>query len=443
MKKRTFLKTSGIVIAGSTFRSMIPRFQSDVGKNWAGNLTYSARKLHQPNSVEEIQEIVSKATNIRTLGTRHSFSAIADCPSEMISSRGLDHIYEIDRQRRRVTIGAGIRYGELSQYLQRYDFALHNLASLPHISVAGAVATATHGSGDQNGNLASIVKGLEFVKADGSIAKLYPGNDDFPGAVVGLGALGVVTRMVLEIQPTYEVRQDILMDLPIESAKENFHEIFASGYSVSFFTDWSGPSINQVWIKRRSEGASDLKELFGAKPATRKMHPIASVSAENCTEQMGQDGPWHERLPHFKLDFTPSNGDELQSEFFVPRENAPEALMALQAMGNKLTPLLYISEVRSIAGDDFWMSTAYGGDRIAFHFTWKPNLEGVLAILPELEDTLSEYGVRPHWGKIFNMKADRIASVYPRIDDFKSLVQKYDPEGKFQNDFLKQKVFGG
>ena len=411
---------------------MIPRFQNDIGKNWAGNLEYSAKILHRPKSVKEVQDIVSKAKNIRTLGTRHSFSAIADCPSEMISSRGLDHIHEIDRQRKRVTVGAGIRYGELSQYLHRYGYALHNLASLPHISVAGAVATATHGSGDRNGNLASIVKGMELVKADGSLVKLYEGNDDFNGAVVGLGALGFVTKLILEIQPTFDVRQDIFLDLPIEAARENFDEIFGSGYSVSFFTDWSKPRINQVWVKRRSEGASDLEAFYGAIAAPRNMHPIAEVSAENCTDQMGVSGPWHERLPHFKLDFTPSNGDELQSEFFVPRESAPQALMAIQAMGEKLTPLLYISEVRSIKGDDLWMSTAHGGDRIAFHFTWKPNMQGVLDILPTLEKTLEAFHVRPHWGKIFDMKADKLASVYPHMD----------AEGKFRNAFLSEKIYG-
>lgn len=343
-----------------------------------------------------------------------------------------------------VTVGAGMRYGELAIRLQEEGLALHNLASLPHISVAGACATATHGSGDQNGNLASIVRALEIIKADGELVSLKTGDPDFNGAVVNLGALGMVTKVTLEVQPTFQVQQEIFEHLSLDQATNNFNVIFDSGYSVSFFTDYA-QDINQVWIKRRLEGEdvlSPIKEFYGASPAKRNMHPIAANSAVNCTDQMAVPGPWHERLPHFKLDFTPSNGEELQTEYFVNREDAPEVLNIIQSMAARITPLLYIAEIRSIKADDLWMSTAQGEDKIAFHFTWKPDWQGVKAVLPELEKTLEPYSVRPHWAKLFNMEAVGIKGLYPKLPDFLNLMHRYDPEGKFRNEYLAKRVFG-
>ena len=446
MKKRTFLKTSSLLVAGSTVHNLMPPWQDEIGTNWAGNLRYSAKQLHQPKTIEAAQEIIMKARKISTLGTRHSFSTIADCPEEMISSKALNRVMKLDEEKMTVTVEAGIRYGELAIHLEEKGYALHNLASLPHISVGGACATATHGSGDNNGNLAAIVRGLELISAAGDVVTLSDQDRDFNGAVVHLGALGLISKLTLAIQPTFQVQQEIFEHLPLEAAASNFDAIFGSGYSVSFFTDWSQPEINQVWIKRRLSGtepASKLKEFYGAIPADKNMHPIASVSAENCTDQMGVPGPWHHRLPHFKLEFTPSNGEELQSEFFVPRASAPEALLAIQDLNEQLTPLLFISEVRSIAADDYWMSTAYGGDRIAFHFTWKPDRVGVQNVLPALQNALAPFQARPHWGKLFSMQSKEIEALYPKIDQFRSLANKFDPEGKFRNEYLLRHLFGG
>lgn len=413
-------------------------------KNWAGNLTFSAKQFYRPTSIEDVQALVSKSKKIKSFGTRHSFSNIADCDNEIISSDGFHDVIELDKDNLTVTVGAGIRYGELAIYLENEGYALHNLASLPHISVAGACATATHGSGDQNGNLASIVKGLELIKGDGEIVKLTAGDPDFNGAVVNLGALGMVTRMTLAIQPTFQVQQEIFEHLSLDQATKNFDAIFGSGYSVSFFTDYA-EDINQVWIKRRlpsGQALEPLKEFYDAMAATRNMHPIAANSAVNCTEQMAVPGPWHERLPHFKLDFTPSNGEELQTEYFVDRADAPEVLNIIQSMHERITPLLFIAEIRSIQADDLWMSTAQGGDKIAFHFTWKPEWEGVKALLPDLEKALEPFNMRPHWAKLYAMESERMQSLYPKFSDFKILAEKYDPEEKFRNKYLINRVLG-
>ena len=446
MKKRAFLKTSSAVVTGSLLSPLMAYAYKEPRKNWAGNLTYSTDNLYQPSTVEQVQKMVKQHDQLRALGTRHSFNRIADSTQNQLSLEKLGQGMTLHRDTRTVTVDAGVRYGELARYLQQAGFALHNLASLPHISVAGACATATHGSGDQNGNLATAVAALELVTADGDVVTLSREADEkqFQGAVVGLGGLGVVTKVTLDVEPTYEVRQDVYQDLPLAALKDHFEEIMARGYSVSLFTDWRSERINQVWVKSRIERDMDWKaepKLFGATLATRNLHPIAEISAENCTEQMGVPGPWHERLPHFRLDFTPSSGKELQSEYFVPRQHAVEAILAVQHLSERVVPQILISEVRSIAADDYWMSPCYQQACVTLHFTWKPHWPAVQKVLPLIEEQLAPYEVRPHWGKLFTMAPTQLQSRYAKLPDFLQLLQEYDPKGKFRNAFLEENLY--
>jgi alditol oxidase len=216
------------------------------------------------------------------------------------------------------------------------------------------------------------------------------------------------------------------------------------GYSVSFFTDYRDMNINQVWIKNRLNEESSFdgnSGLFDTEPADRHMHPIEDISAENCTPQLGLPGPWHERLPHFRMDFTPSSGDELQAEYFVPLEHAYEAVEEMFSMNNQISPHLLISEIRTIAADNLWMSMAYQQPSVAIHFTWKPDWESVRKVLPVIEERLAPFNVRPHWGKQFTLSPEVLQSRCERIHDFRQLLMEYDPEGKFRNDFLDKYIF--
>jgi xylitol oxidase len=396
--------------------------------------------------LEQVQELVRRAEKIRALGTRHCFNDIADSSAELISLEHLDRVISLDKERLTVTVEGGIRYGQLCQYLYQEGFALHNLASLPHISIAGACATATHGSGNKNGNLATAVSGMELVLADGSMVVLSreKDRDSFQGMVVGLGGFGVVTKLTLDIQPSFDVRQYVYEALPFSELENHFDEITAGGYSVSLFTDWETEGIDQVWLKRRVIGDVHYEaapEYFGAKLATRNLHPIASISAENCTEQMGIPGPWHERLPHFRMNHTPSSGAELQSEYYLPRKYAFQALLAINGLRQQVTPLIQISEIRTIAADDLWMSPCYQQDCVAIHFTWKKDKPAVKGLLPRLEAALAPFEVRPHWGKLFTMPWDQIGSRYEKLQDFRQLLVAYDPQGKFRNSFLDRYIF--
>lgn len=415
--------------------------------NWAGNYSYRAARLHHPTTVEQVQELVSHASKVRVLGSRHSFNGIADSPEDLISLEHLNQVGAVDHERRTVTVLAGVRYGQLCRQLHREGYALHNLASLPHISVAGACATATHGSGDHNGNLATIVAEMELVTADGALLVLsrdQPG-DPLPGAVVGLGGLGVVTKLTLDLVPSFEMRQDVYENLPLAHLADHFDDITSSAYSVSLFTDWRDAMINQVWLKRRVADGGIFEaapEFFGATLAPTHRHPIRELSAVNCTEQMGIPGPWYERLPHFRLDFTPSSGEELQSEYMVPRQQAVAAFRAINRLRDQVTPLLQISEVRTIAADDLWMSPCYKQACVGIHFTWKKNWPEVSKLLPLIEQELAPFDARPHWGKLFTIPPARLQSLYEKLPAFQQLLQAYDPQGKFRNTFLDTYIFG-
>ncbi|GGI44927.1 xylitol oxidase [Paenibacillus marchantiophytorum] len=416
-------------------------------RNWAGNYTYSATQLHVPANVEQVQELVARSKQIKVLGTRHSFNSIADCAEGLLSLQNLNQVIALDRANHTVTVEGGIRYGELGQYLHNEGYALHNLASLPHITVAGACATATHGSGDRNGNLATAVAAMEIVQADGSINVFSRGQQDgdFLGAVVGLGALGVVTKITLDVIPDFQMSQHVYDNLPLAQLEEHFDEIFSSGYSVSLFTDWKMANFNQVWLKRQlvNQTSDQVEpEFFGARLADSPRHPVPGHTAENCSQQLGVPGPWHERLPHFRMDFTPSAGEELQSEYFVPRSDAYAALCALDRIREHIAPLLYVSEVRTIAADNLWMSPCYNQESIAIHFTWKPNWEAVRQVLPMIEKELAPFQARPHWGKLFTMPPAQVQLRYEKLPDFHKLLLRCDPQGKFRNDFLDTYVMG-
>lgn len=414
-------------------------------RNWAGNYTYSASELLIPENVEQVQELVARSNRLKVLGTRHSFNGIADCTDSLLSLQKLNRVIALDHARNKVTVEGGIRYGELCQYLHDNGFALHNLASLPHITVAGACATASHGSGDLNGNLATVVDSLEIVKADGEaiVISRDQGDGILEGAIVGLGGLGVVTKLTLDVTPTFQMSQYVYENLPLVQLKQHLDDIFSSAYSVSLFTDWKESSFNQVWIKRKltDETQDQMEpEFFGAAQALTHKHPVPGMTSENCSEQMGIPGPWYERMPHFRMDFTPSAGEELQSEYFVSRQDAYDALCAIGQVRDQISPLLYVSEVRTIARDHLWMSPCYMQESVGIHFTWKANWEAVQQVLPIIEQKLEPFRARPHWGKLFTMQPDQLQSLYAKLPDFQRLLHHCDPEGKFRNAYLRKYI---
>jgi len=448
MKRKEFISKLANTTVASAFIPNLLSCEVKSGKisglkNWAGNYTYTSEETKFVDSVDELKKIIVKLKKVKALGTQHCFNDIADTSGTQLSTQKLDSVIELNIEKQTVLVFSGIKYGDLGVYLNEKGWALHNLASLPHISVGGACATATHGSGVSNGNLASAIIGFEILKPDGEIKWVDPDNnpDLFYGGVVSLGALGIMTKIKLKIQPTFNVEQRVFENLSMEALKENFNAIMSSGYSVSLFTHWLDRNINQIWIKSKSGTyLNSKKSFYGSTPAIKDLHPIKANSPINCTPQMGVSGPWHERLPHFKMEFTPSNGDELQSEYFVSTTDAYQAIMAIEAIHSKISPILFVTEIRSIASDNFWMSMAYKRESISIHFTWKPVPEAVLSLLPEIENALAPFDVRPHWGKIHSVKAKQLKERYPKYTDFCNLREEIDPKGVLLNKYLKRTI---
>nr|WP_277212096.1 FAD-binding protein [Isoptericola croceus] len=415
-------------------------------QNWAGNLDYAAHTLARPSTLDELATVLAAGGPVRPLGSRHSFNDIADTTGTHIQVDRLDDgrpAVDVDPDTGVVSVNAGLRYGEVSRALQLQGRGLGSLASLPHISVAGAVATATHGSGDTNRSLAGDVVGLEIMTTAGELHRLSRASDPevFSGAVVSLGALGIVTRVELETRPTFDVRQDVAVDVPWETVLGAFDDVTGAAYSVSLFTSWDEPAVRHVLFKslvpvEAAAGTSERPEpVDGLRWATTPVHPLPGVDAAACTEQLGAAGPWHERLSHFRLEFTPSSGAELQTEYLLPRRHAVAAIEGVRRLAPQVAPLLQTCEIRTVAADDLWLSP-FAEDSVALHFTWHQRDAEVAAVLPAIEDTLLPLGAKPHWGKLFAIDPAELGALYARFGDFRALAERFDPAGRLHGGYL-------
>ncbi|MFE1884686.1 FAD-binding protein [Streptomyces diastatochromogenes] len=403
--------------------------------NWARNITYAAEEFHRPRSLDALRTLVARGARVRVLGSGHSFNEIADPGADgvLLSIADLPPVIDVDSTARTVRVSGGVRYAELARTVHAHGLALPNMASLPHISVAGSVATGTHGSGVGNGPLGAAVREVELVTADGSTVSIARGDARFDGAVTSLGALGVVTALTLDLEPSYEVEQYVFTELPLDGL--DFGAVAGAAYSVSLFTDWRRPGFGQVWVKRRTD--QEPVDFPWAAPATEAMHPVPGMPAGNCTEQFGVPGPWHERLPHFRAEFTPSSGAELQSEYLLPRSAAVEALYAIDGIRSTVAGVLQTCEVRTVAADPQWLSPAHGRDSVALHFTWVEDTAAVLPVVRRVEEALDAFDPRPHWGKVFTVPSAVLRGRYARLADFRALAQTLDPTGKFTNPFVR------
>jgi xylitol oxidase len=408
--------------------------------NWAGNVRFSPDRVARPRSVAELADVVGGSTRVRVLGTGHSFSPVADTDGTLVLLDAMPRELDVDEAAMTVRVSAATRWGELVPSVHERGLALENMGSLPHISVAGSVSTGTHGSGSTLGCLASGVTGLELVTSDGALRELRPGDPGFDGSVVALGALGAVTSLELALQPAYDVAQTVWDDLPFDVATQRFDDVVGTAYSVSLFTQWADDRFAQVWVKRRSTDDDVDLGWTGARLAEEPPHPVPGGDPAACTEQLGVPGPWFERLPHFRLEFTPSSGEELQSEFMVPRDRAAEALEAVRRIAHLVAPVLQIGEIRTVAADPLWLSPCEGRDTVCLHFTWVDDAYAVAPALRAVEAALAPFDARPHWGKVFTTEPDVVRSLYPRLADFEALRDRLDPRRAFANEYVDRYV---
>jgi xylitol oxidase len=409
---------------------------SPIGATWAGTHRFAAPRLVEATSIEEVQELVAAGGAVRALGTRHSFTDLADGDGTLVTVTGIAPDIRLDETARTVTVGAGTRYGIAAAWLGERGWALHNMGSLPHISIGGAIATGTHGSGDRNGSLSTAISAIEYVDHRGERVTVRRGDPDFDALPVGLGAYGIVVRLTLDVQPAYSIRQDVYGGLPWSTLLGDLDAVTGAGYSVSVFTNWLGDTIDKVFVKRRLDADEAPEEWLGARRRHEQV-PILEAPDPNTTPQ-GVLEPWFRTLPHFRLDSTPSNGDEIQTEYFVDRRVAPDALRAIRAMGERIAPHLLVTELRTIAADTLWLSGAYERDAVGIHFTWANEPDAVAALLPGIESALAPFDARPHWGKVNLFDGEAIARVTPRLPDARAVFERLDPEGRFSGPALRR-----
>jgi xylitol oxidase len=404
--------------------------------NWSGNVAFAAKTIHTPGTVEELQTIVARSRKAHAVGSRHSFNAIADTDGDLILLRQLNRVLDIDTSASTITVEGGATYRDIARQLDAAGLALPNLASKPHFSIVGACATSTHGSGSANPGLASAISALKIVTASGEIVSLKRGDPDFDGAPVGIGALGIVSEVTLHVVPRFDARQEVWLEFPLMAFIDNFDSVMTSGYSVSAFTSWRGDVVDQVWLKSLSTSPLRDREFHGAKWSERTVDLGPNTAVVDRSELLGITEPWYQRIPHQRMEVESARGAELQAEYFIARSDAPAALRAIHAMQDKFMPLLQISEIRTVARDNYWMSGFYERDSVAIHFAWNPDWPAIQRLLPEVEAVLAPFAPRPHWGKVFTMSATDIRSRYPRFAEFRALADRLDPERKFRNDYL-------
>jgi xylitol oxidase len=404
-------------------------------QNWSKNVEFNDKSYLQPTSLAELQELIRTNPKVRARGTAHCFNEIANTSSVALNLAKMPKTIEVDAAKKSVRVAAGLTYGELAPLLHAQGWALSNMASLPHISIAGSISTGTHGSGIKNQNLANQVLSRDMVTAEGEVRHINRANPAFNALVIGLGLGGIVYAYELRIEESFQIRQVVYPEIPLDILQRNFDSIMGSAYSVSYFTDWSSSQVGNLWCKFR-DGEVIPESIGGCAQADKKFHPIPSVDPVACTEQLGATGDWYDRLSHFKLEFTPSVGEEIQTEFFVDRKNASAAIEAVSQLGAEISPLLWITELRTIAADNIWLSGAFERDTLAIHFTWKKE-DAIYPVIEKVEAALRPFNYRPHWGKVFTADAQYLKSVYPKINEFKALVEALDPTSKFENSFTR------
>ncbi len=407
-------------------------------KNWARNLEFSAGEFLEINSISQLQEVINNSDKVKVLGTGHSFSPIADTSGSLISIKKLDPEIHIDSKMQTVSVSAGTSYAQLARYLEANGWALENLASLGEITVAGAIMTGTHGSGSSNTVLSNAVVEIEMILASGEKLLLNQQNlEEFNGFIVSFGALAVFTRLKLKIVKSFSIKQIVYENITSKSVSEYFDEIFDNAYSVSYFNSWAKNSTGQIWMKFLSDKDTSTlpKNAFGGNLAVANQHPVKVNDPSTCTEQMGAPGKWLYRLPHFKLDSSPASGDEVQTEYLVDRKYVKEYIEELSLIGDEIADKVYATEIRTIKADNLWLSGAYERPTVGFHFTWKKSAD-IETFLPKIEQILGQNGGRPHWGKLFSTNKNQLITRYPKFSNFQQLLKKYDPDGKFRNQFI-------
>uniref|UniRef100_A0A915D0Y3 FAD-binding PCMH-type domain-containing protein n=1 Tax=Ditylenchus dipsaci TaxID=166011 RepID=A0A915D0Y3_9BILA len=418
--------------------------------NWGGNFNFSTQDIKYPTTTAGVQQLVKECKGkIRPVGTRHSFSEIANTNDTLICLVHMNLILSVDPSVPSVTVQAGITYTDLIPFLQSIGLAIPMMASLGEISIAGAINTAVHGSGAGIGNLATQVLGLQMVLADGSVVQYSKGQNDteLAAATVGLGALGIVTQVTLQAQPTYNLAINVFENMDMSVLDTQLYNITHSGYAINMWSTFGTPGVlDQVWITTKvdSNGVNaygNVSQLYGAPAATAQSSPIAALPPTYVVPQMGIVGPYYERLTDYDLGLSGQEGQQTQSEYYVDFDDFVPALKALQTLSAEINAVVYVALFRITEKDELWMSPQYKKTTMAIHFSWQPKLDQVMALLPKIEAALAPFNPIPHWGKLYTLKPEQYLPLLPKYPEWREQVELHDPTHKFRNKWLEENIF--
>lgn len=404
--------------------------------NWSENFTFEATGVERPKTIAQLQDVVAAAPRAKAVGTRHCFTRIADSPGGvLVDTSGLDVGVTVDHDTMTATVPAGWSYSKIVAELEAQGVALPNLASLPHVSIAGATATGTHGSGDTNQVMAACMSGIELVDGEGELRTIDSGHPDLKALSVGLGAFGIFTTLTVDVEPSYLVQGAYFRETSWQNLLDNLDDVMASAYSVNLHAAYSDTNVRGIWSKYRLEGSEPLDlpdELFGMTRVEGQLTPGKNTI-------INEPGPWSERLAHFTPESAPSaEGDELQTEYFVDRKHGAAAINALRKMGADLDPHLHGTEIRTVASDDLWLSPCYRRETLSLGMTWRKHEPEVRALLPRMEEALAPFEARPHWAKLFAYDRSALLDQFEHLDATLTLAESYDPNGTFNNPYLER-----
>mmetsp|Transcript_11314 Transcript_11314/g.18512 ORF Transcript_11314/g.18512 Transcript_11314/m.18512 type:complete len:495 (+) Transcript_11314:56-1540(+) len=460
--------------------------------NWAGNQSWGpATRLFEPENMEALQHTVASHPKLRAIGSTHSFSPLFNAGDDnigFVSMRKMPRICLLDDIEGVVSIDAGTTYSELCNALRDTSWALPMTAALPHFSVAGAVATGTHGSSGVGpcgrvaiSGLADAVVEMKFVGADGETRTVRKGDPEFSFSVVSLGMLGICTHLKLQLVRNFDVEQCVYGSWPaheshgptgaeLSDALAVLPEAMRSCDAFSLFVDFSVDAPGMLILKRFTPAAAGDASASGEREARKGEKCNSSVGfspkqrfgklllkndavynfIEGDTFETTVKGRWFDQLHVWMKDaapFGPQGAPELQFEHFVPLRYAKECLERLHLIARSWPGILY-AEIRAVRADDqalspYNASEEDGFDTLAISHGIHSGLgeERVLQAAAIVEDGLSDFNPKPHWGKLSNLTHAKASRMYgPKLEAFRHHVGNIDPEGKFSNPWLDEVI---
>ncbi|WP_419819330.1 D-arabinono-1,4-lactone oxidase [Glaciibacter flavus] len=423
-------------------------------RNWARTEKVRPLRVERPTSAGAVQRAVQAAAHsglgVKAVGAGHSFTGIAVAPGVQLDLTDLSGIIDVDHARARVTFAAGTRLHRLPALLKPYGLALTNMGDIDRQSIAGATSTGTHGTGGRFGGIATQIRALTLVTADGELLRVSETENAelLPAAALGLGALGIIVDVTLQLEPAY-LLQAVERPEPLDAVLESYLERCSDSDHFEFYW-FPHTATGLTKTNTRLPGDAERRPLgrFGrwvddeviangayrALCAVGTLAPASVPATARLAERVSGNRDFTDHSPSVFVTNRTVRFREM--EYALPRAEIPAAVREIRALiESRGWRISFPIEVRAAAADDLWLSTATGRESgyIAVHRYYR---EDPTEYFAAVEQILREHGGRPHWGKLHTLGSDELRTLYPRFDEFTALRDRLDPTGVFANRYL-------